>query len=79
MAHYAGRHIHTDGSYSILIDPSAPKHARGQVHLDSGEVLEWSSPAGRDVWIAVGHHRQGLIREPGFPDATFRLPSPNIQ
>ncbi len=74
MAHYAGRHLHQDGTYSLLIDPSAPKHASGYIALDSGEKIAWSSPNGRDVYVEIGAPGQGFIHEDGFPDVRFALP-----
>lgn len=74
MAHLAGRHLHQDGTYTILIDPSAPRDAHGRVVLDSGRVVAWHSPNGRDVHVDIGDDHRGVIVEDGFADARFTLP-----
>lgn len=71
MAIYGGSRRNGFGTYEVLVDPTGP--GNGDILLPDAVSVPWSSDGG-GVWVHVGVHRTGTIREDGSADHVYWIP-----
>lgn len=73
MAQFYGAKLTHYHTYEILVRPAdVGLGGEGDVRLPDDTIMPWRSLGGY-VWVHVGAHRTGTIRERDQPDAPYQI------
>ncbi len=68
MATYGGSRSKASRTYEVLVNPQGP--GTGDIQFPDGTSVPWRADGG-GVWVFVGSHDRGTIREVGHADHNY--------